>query len=62
MPITVEGLISELSEWPKDARVIVTLVQGDKVPRRFEIDSIAREDATNDEDAGEIIIMEDGEF
>lgn len=62
--MTVEGLIAELAEWPKEARVIVTLVQGDKVPRRFEIDELAYEEPVGPDadDIGEIIIVEGGEF
>lgn len=57
--MTVESMLHELKEWPLTARVIVTLVQGDKVPRRFEIDDLTCEPA---EETGEIIIVESGEF
>lgn len=63
--MTVEGMIAELQEWPKEARVIVTLVQGDKVPRRFEIDELVCEpDHPEAEEPaiGEIVIVESGEF
>jgi hypothetical protein len=62
--MTVQGLIAELAEWPQDAKVIVTLVQGDKVPRRFEIDELSYEEPVGPdaEDIGEIIILEGGEF
>jgi hypothetical protein len=62
--MTVQGLIAELSEWPMDAKVIVTLQRGDKVPRRFEIDEVSYEEPVGPdaEDIGEIIIVESGEF
>lgn len=62
--MTAESLIAELQEWPKGARVIVTLVQGDKIPRRFEIDELVcePENAGEEPETGEIIIVESGEF
>jgi hypothetical protein len=62
--MTVQGVIAELQNWPQDAKVIVTLEQGDKVPRRFEIDELSYEEPVgpDSEDIGEIIILESGEF
>ncbi|HEY7419816.1 MAG TPA: hypothetical protein VH593_31855 [Ktedonobacteraceae bacterium] len=60
----VEDLIAELAEWPSEAKVIVTLVQGDKTPRRFEIDEVNYSPPVgpDTDEIGEIIILEGGEF